>query len=109
MITFVYDAFLGRPVRDGDAEDIARRLVSEHNNGHNPYVVFATGNVLLALRVEMRHGNIAASEIALVFNKYDDQRQFVEGIPLRLYPSGGISPRPDGFNDIEDRLLTELL
>lgn len=107
MIHYTYAAYNGQAVRDGDADQVMLNLIAAHNAAPTLIHSFmgATENTLNALRVHMRHGLIACDQIKLFFVP----QHGVAGEQPRLYPSGGISPRPDGFCDFTDKWLMELL
>ena len=99
MITVTYDAYTGTPVSDGRADELASSLIAAHDRGGNPSIVVSTENIVNALRIAVVQKRIHADDIELLF----------EGQRLRIYPSGGIAPRPEGFCDYNVNSMLELM
>jgi hypothetical protein len=119
MIVLRYDSLRGNPYADGMADRIVAHRIrrQKHAPGLEHLIHTSTDNVLNALRVALKQGRIALQDIRIEY--VDRERAFNEPAPhnappyrirtLRLYPSGGISPRPRGFADFTEHWLMELL
>lgn len=119
MLKLVYNPYTGYATRDGDLPEKVREL-SEMTMSEEEYTfVFATDNLLNAMRVEFRQKRLPLDRFSLWYHRTDplprhpefgDIQLFPDGfVQLRLYPSGGISPWPHGFCDRTEFYLMDLL
>lgn len=99
MIKMTYDAVNGQPFADGRCDATVAGWIAQHVAGEDVEVVFASENILHAVRVAIRRGQLGCTDVALFF----------EDVQPVIYPSGGIAPWPEGFCDHTERWLLELL
>jgi hypothetical protein len=104
MLKMVYDAKFGQPIRDGDLEELVLRLLDLAADGNRHEFRFATDNILDAVRVAVRNEQFPIERLSIFYQQTPEME-----VELKMYPSGGISPRPEGFCDRKDFYLTELL
>jgi hypothetical protein len=95
----------GRAFRDGEVLAFADRLADELSQGHRHTVVFATQNILFAVRRHVARGTIPHDAVTILFkNKAAGGFQ-----TIKAYPGGGLDPWPKGFCDLEDDIMRELI
>lgn len=111
MITLIYDAFQGTPHRDGEVITTVDTLAAQNTADTTQEIIIttATENLLNALRVAVRQEKIPLEQVRIVYRKPEDSSGPAADRIVKLYKSGGIAPWPNGFADITDRLLMELL
>lgn len=111
MLTLIYDAVLGRPIADGLVERYVDRLQRKLERGEDVVCVFSTDNVLNAIRVRIRNKVIPLDSVRLLYRRGPDgwANKDQSDQELRIYPSAGIAPWPDGFCDRIETYLMELL
>lgn len=99
MIIYEYDGINGEAVADGRAEEVVAALIARHEDGE--WVVYGSGtdNVLHALRVAVRRGRIAHTDVSVRF----------QGVDLGLDADGRIREWPAGFADYMETWLMALL
>lgn len=66
-------------------------------------------HVLNGIRVAVRNKALTAEQVSIQYFVSANGDTAQQVITPRLYPSGGISPRPEGFFDQIDKDITELL
>lgn len=131
MLTLIYDAYEGQSFRDGHVHQVVEGWIRRLKIAPNVpiEVVFSTDNILNAIRVAIKHKRIDHTDVRLlnrrgVTNLYirpdshPDGPAVYEGTEigatehdqeLRIYPSAGIRPWPNGFCDRLEFYLMELI
>ena len=100
MIIYEYDPKSGGATPDGLVDSVVNYLIAIHNTGGDPvHLLSSTILVLHGLRAAVVQGRVSADQIEVRFGEHRP----------KIYPSGGIAPRPDGFGDHLDKFLMELV
>ena len=85
---------------DGKCKEYANQLVSAASIAEEPIdVVISNHLVFNEIRIAVKKGLILPEDVEIRFNNE----------LIRIYPSGGVSPWPDGFCDHIDKQLLELI
>ena len=114
MLKLIYDSLQGTPYRDGEAKDYADaiiRLVMQEDAELT--IEFATDNILHQLRVAIKEKELDLNKVKLYFRRAIVHPDLgildYEMQELRIYPSAGIAPWPDGFCDVTYQAQLRLL
>lgn len=113
MLTVVYDLLRGHADRDGEVIDRLDLLLATHAANkalpeYNLSVSTANSTFIVALQVAVAKKQIAAEDVKL-YHRTLVYESLTVSRELRIYESGGISPRPEGFCDLADNLRREML
>lgn len=69
----------------------------------------STSNVINVLRVAVRRERIDPQKLRIIYQKPADFDGPERDIPIKVYRSGGLSPWPEGFCDIDSECYLNLL
>lgn len=97
MLKVTYDAYEGQAFPDGEVRDQALRFWE--NRDKQPEVVVSTGIIINCFRLLISKGVIPADELTFFF----------DGKSLFCDEQGFIHDWPEGFDDINEGILMELL
>jgi hypothetical protein len=94
-----YDPKFGDAIRDGEIEKIVASMIKHKDEVAWEYHRFATQNIFTRLRLAVKRDEISSNDIYFIFG----------ATKIKIYPSGGASPWPEGFCDLEENYMLEML
>jgi predicted ATPase len=110
MIELTYDAMAGWAHRDGLVENTVDAWIAlHHDTRETVQQTTSTENALNALRVAVKKGKIAHTDVVIFYNRYNGSTEPVETWQLRVDCNGRLDHWPPGFADLTDRLLEKLI
>lgn len=86
---------------------IVEELVSLFNNGVRIIVLSNSDYILFGLRIAVKNGLIAPSDLSIVY--LQDDGGVIDYVGIRSFPSGMLEEWPRGFFDTFDKCLMELV
>lgn len=107
MLHLIYDAIDGHATPDGKVDQLADQLVHDALSGIDREFHFSTDNLLNAVRVAVRRGQISIDQVKITCHRVVGGE--VIDREVKIYPSGGLRPCPKGFCDRVEVYLSELL